>query len=87
MTELSKNTQVPQCDKTAVSGSVFLQIGMRIKIKDNSDYGADRGLIKEIKCDLPDYNGKRAFGLGSADEIWIIDDFEYCTEYPDLPMR
>ena len=23
MTELSKNTQVPQCDKTAVSGCVF----------------------------------------------------------------
>ena len=23
MTELSKNTQVPQCDKTAVSGSAF----------------------------------------------------------------
>ena len=29
MTELSKNTQDPQCDKTAVSGSVYLAF-MRI---------------------------------------------------------
>jgi len=74
-------------NKTDVGGSVFLQVGMHVKIKENSDYGKDAGKIKEIKSDLPNYNDKRAFGLGSADEIWIIDDFEYCVEYPTLSMR
>jgi hypothetical protein len=37
MTKLSKNTQVPQCDKTAVSSSVSLPKQRRVMFKFDDD--------------------------------------------------
>ena len=89
MTELSKNTQVPQCDKTAVSGSVFLQIGMHVKIIDDKiGFPMDSGKILKITNNSRPYNGKRSFELNNREgDIFLIEDFEYCVEYPDLQLR
>jgi hypothetical protein len=89
MTELSKNTQVPQCDKTAVSGNVFLQIGMHVKIIDDKiGFPMDSGKVLKITNNSRPYNGKRSFELNNREgDIFLIEDFEYCVEYPDLQLR
>lgn len=67
--------------------SIFLQIGMKVKIKDNpKDFLFDSGKEKTITKNLPNYNGNRAFGLDGDDGIWLIEDFEYCINYPNLTM-
>lgn len=73
---------------TCVSGSVFLQVGMKVKIKINvKDYLFDSGKEKTITSDLPNFGKSRAFGLDGDDGIWCIEDFQYCVNYPKLPMR
>ncbi len=74
--------------QAAVSGSVFLQIGMQVKIKNiyNRHY-LNAGKIKTITSDLPNFGSLRAFGLDGDDGIWCIEDFEYCINYPNLVMR
>lgn len=74
--------------KTNVSGSVFLQVGMKVKIKNNTkDYLFNAGKEKTITKDLPNFGKSRAFGLDGDDGIWCIEDFEYCVNYPHLEMR
>lgn len=82
-------TQIPESCLASVSGSVFLQIGMHVKIKENGNHGEDCGKIKKITKDLPLFNGKRAFELDGSEYngIWLIEDFEYCVNYPNLVMR
>ena len=49
MTELSKNAQVPQCDKTAVSKSVIFQTDLRIGNFIFADlYGETKILVESI---------------------------------------
>jgi len=76
-------------NQAVVSGSVFLQIGMHVKIKENGNHGDDCGKIKKITKDLPLFNSKRAFELDGSEYngIWLIEDFEHCIEYPKLSMR
>lgn len=77
----------PSCLGT-VSGSVFLQVGMKVKIKSNTkDYSFNAGKEKTITKDLPNFGKNRAFGLDGDDGIWCIEDFEYCVNYPHLAMR
>lgn len=72
----------------AVSGSVFLQVGMKVKIKNNTkDYLFNAGKEKTITKDLPNFGKNRAFGLDGDDGIWCIEDFEFCVNYPHLAMR
>jgi hypothetical protein len=74
--------------KTDVSSSVFLQIGMQVLIKNEKGYLKDKNTVKTITADLPNYNGKRAFELDNdRGEIWQIEDFEKCVNYPNLVMR
>lgn len=82
------NPQSQQLNIAGVSGSVFLQIGMKVKIKNNTkDYLFNAGKEKTITKDLPDFGKSRAFGLDGDEGIWCIEDFEYCVNYPHLPMR
>lgn len=63
-----------------VSGSIFLQCGMRVKIKnDKKNHPLYYGKIKTITSDLPNFGSKRAFGLDGDTGIWCIEDFEYCV--------
>lgn len=81
------NESQPSC-LGAVSGSVFLQVGMKVKIKSNTkDYLLNAGKEKTITKDLPNFGKIRAFGLDGDDGIWCIEDFEYCVNYPHLAMR
>ena len=84
--QINPDAQSLQMD---VSGSVFLQIGMHVKIKEHGNHGEDCGKIKEITKDLPLFNNRRAFELDGSEYngIWLIADFEYCIEYPNLSMR
>lgn len=85
---LSTEAQNPPLSKGAVSGSVFLQVGMKVKIKNNTkDYLFNAGKEKTITNDLPNFGKSRAFGLDGDDGIWCIEDFEYCVNYPHLSMR
>ncbi len=75
-----ENERQPSC-LGAVSSSVFLQIGMKVLIKNENTE-------KTITADLPNYNGKRAFQLDNdKGEIWQIEDFEKCVNYPNHVMR
>lgn len=68
--------------------SVYLQVGMRVKIKnDTHNYPSNANKEKTITKDLPDFNGKRAFELDGGIGIWLIEDFEYCVNYPNLKMK
>jgi hypothetical protein len=79
------NTQLPQ---SSVTSSVFLQVGMRVLIKNEKGYLKDKNTEKTITADLPNYNDKRAFQLGNdKGEIWQIEDFEKCVNYPNHVMR
>ena len=82
-----ENENQPSC-LGAVSGSVFLQVGMKVKIKSNTkDYLFNAEKEKIITKDLPNFGKSRAFGLDGDDGIWCIEDFEYCVNYPHLAMR
>lgn len=76
-------------NKTDVSGSVFLQIGMHVKIIDDKiGFPMDNGKTLKITNNSKPYNGKRSFELDNREgDIFLIEDFEYCIEYPDLQMR
>jgi len=74
--------------KTAVTSSVFLQVGMKVLIKNEKRYLKDKNTEKTITADLPNYNRKRAFQLDNdKGEIWQIEDFEKCINYPNHVMR
>ena len=87
MSTESSNTQQP-CTIDSVNGSIYLQVGMKVKIKNNpKDFLFNAGKEKTITKDLPDFGKSRAFGLDGDDGIWCIEDFEYCVNYPKLRMR
>jgi hypothetical protein len=87
MQETNNLPQNPPLQQTAVSGSVFLQVGMKVKIKNNTkDYLFNAGKEKTISKDLPNFGSQRAFALDGDDGIWCIEDFEYCVNYPHLSM-
>ena len=65
-----------------------LQIGMKVLIKTDKGYLEDSGKEKTITADLPYFNKQRAFQLDNErGATWIIDDFEKCVNYPNLPME
>lgn len=76
-------------DKGGVVGSVFLQIGMEVKIIDNKiDFPEVAGKVLKITNNLKDYDNKRAFELNNRKgDIFLIEDFEFCVNYPHLEMR
>lgn len=86
ITELEHALQLQQ---GGVSGSVCLQVGMRVKIKDDKiSFPRHYGHIKTITKRLKDYKGEKSFELDNEEgDIWIIEDFQYCIEYPSLVMR
>lgn len=84
----SMNNENTNTIKGTFSGCVFLQIGMKVKIKnDVKNYLFNAGKIKTITRDLPNFGKSRAFELDGEDGIWCIEDFEYCVSYPRLSMR
>lgn len=89
MPNKNKNTEMPQCVQTDVSGSVFLQIGMHVKIIDDKiGFPMDSGKILKITNNSRPYKGKRYFELNNREgDLFLIEDFEYCVEYPDLQLR
>jgi len=89
MPKKSNTDQKPQCVQTDVSGSVFLQIGMHVKIIDDKiGFPMDSGKILKITNNSIPYNGKRSFELNNREgDVFLIEDFEYCIEYPDLQLR
>ena len=85
--EFLENTEKQSC-KSGVNGSVFLQVGMKVLIKNEKGYLKDKNTEKTITADLPNYNGKRAFQLDNdKGEIWQIEDFEKCVNYPNNVLR
>ncbi len=67
-----------------------LQIGMRVLIKnDTANYAYNAGKVRGITKELPDFQDKRAFELDNVEntEIWQIEDFEKCVDYPNEPME
>lgn len=65
-----------------------LQIGMHVKIRSSKSLGEDSGKTKKITANLPDYNGYRAYELDNEkNAIYLAEDFEYCIEYPNLPIE
>ena len=88
MENINDKEETKALSQDAVSGSVFLQVGMKVKIKtDDFHYIFDSGKIKTITKDLPNFGKSRAFCLDGDDGIWCIEDFEYCVNYPHLAMR
>lgn len=88
MENINKEAETEPCTIQNVSCSVFLQVGMKVKVKNNNkDYPFDAGKEKTITKDLPNFCKSRAFGLDGDDGIWCIEDFEYCVNYPHLVMR
>ena len=84
----SDNTPIPESCLASVTSSVFLQVGMKVLIKNEKGYLKDKNTEKTITADLPNYNGKRAFQLDNdKGEIWQIEDFEKCVNYPNHGMR
>ena len=82
------NTEIKAENQADVTSSVFLQIGMTVKIKNQvKEYMFDSGKEKTITSDLPNFGKSRAFGLDGDNGIWCIEDFEYCINYPKLSMR
>ncbi len=86
---ISDNEETKALSQDAVSGSVFLQIGMHVKIiEDKIGFPMDSGKILKITNDSRPYNGKRSFELNNREgDIFLIEDFEYCVEYPNLQLR
>lgn len=71
-----------------VMPSIYLQQGMRVKIKNNTkDFMFNAGEIKTITKLLPDFGKNRAFELDNdSTGIWCIEDFDFCVDYPDMVM-
>ena len=71
----------------AVSGSIKLEVGMEVLIKNNTDdFYKAAGTIKKITKELSNYDKKRAFELEDEHGIWLIEDFEYCISKPNFEM-
>jgi len=88
MNKKTPTNEPPLLQKHSVSGRVFLQVGMKVKIKNNpKEYHFDAGKEKTITKDLPNFGNQRAFCLDGDTGIWCIEDFEYCVNYPELGMR
>jgi hypothetical protein len=88
MGETKKQAENQPCTIHGVGNSIFLQTGMKVKIKnDTKNYIFNAGKIKTITRILPDFGKNRAFALDWDDGIWCIEDFEYCVNYPNLSMR
>lgn len=68
---------------------MILQLGMRVKIKnDSKNFGENAGKIKIITKELPDFKNIRVFELDNDDlGLWLIEDFERCEDYPNLIME
>ena len=67
---------------------MILQIGMKVRIKKEKYYREDSGKIKKITAHLPDFDNKRAFQLDNENgAIWLIEDFEENTSYPEMSME
>lgn len=70
-----------------VMHSICLQVGMRVKIKnDTKNYMLNAGRTKVITKQLPDFDKLKAFALDNDEGIWCIEDFEYCVDYPNATM-
>ena len=67
MTKLSKNTQVPQCDKTAVMQSVM----ENIKVQENYFYKLDN--LKEVKIIWKKYDKANILEIGIEYPTAIVD--------------
>jgi hypothetical protein len=79
--------QKPQSNTGAVMPSICLQVGMRVKIKnDTKNYMFNAGKIKTITKQLPDFGKSKAFALDNDGGIWCIEDFDFCVDYPDAVM-
>jgi len=84
---MSELQQKPQSNIGAVMPSICLQIGMRVKIKnDTKNYMFNAGKIKTITKQLPDFGKLKAFALDNDEGIWCIEDFDFCVDYPDAVM-
>ena len=67
------NNQRPHCAQTAVSSSVFLQIGMKVKILNTPRlYFFNSGKEKTITSDLENFVSLRAFWLDGDDGIGAL---------------
>jgi hypothetical protein len=84
---MSELSQKPQSNIGAVMPSICLQVGMRVKIKnDTKNYMFNAGKIKTITKQLPDFGKLKAFALDNDEGIWCIEDFDFCVDYPDAVM-
>ena len=84
---MSELSQKPQSNIGAVMPSICLQVGMRVKIKnDTKNYMFNAGKIKTITKQLPDFGKLKAFALDNDGGIWCIEDFDFCVDYPDAVM-
>jgi len=84
---MSELSQKPQSNIAAVMPSICLQVGMRVKIKnDTKNYMFNAGKIKTITKQLPDFGKLKAFALDNDEGIWCIEDFDFCVDYPDAVM-
>jgi len=71
--------------------AIQLQVGMNVKIKeDKIGFPKDSGTIKTV-TNIPDrlYLGlHKQFELDNRiGDIFLIEDFEYCVNYPNHKMR
>jgi len=66
-----------------------LQIGMHVKIIDDKiGFPKDAGKILKITNHSPDYNGYKSYELDNREgDIFLIEDFECCVEYPHLKIE
>ena len=85
----NEKNEKPALSKMAVSGSVSLQIGMHVKIIDDKiGFPMDYGKTLKITNHSREYRGKKSFELNNRQgDIFLIEDFEHCVEYPQLTMR
>ncbi len=84
---MNELTQKPQSNIGAVMPSICLQVGMRVKIKnDTKNYMFNAGKIKTITKHLPDFGKLKAFELDNDEGIWCIEDFDFCVDFPDAVM-
>ena len=84
---MNKLPQPPQSNIGAVMPSICLQVGMRVKIKnDTKNFMFNAGKIKTITKQLPDFGKSKAFALDNDEGIWCIEDFDFCVDLPDAVM-
>lgn len=65
-----------------------LQIGMHVKIIDDKiGFPKDAGKILKITNHSKYFNGFRSYELDNREgDIFLEEDFQYCVEYPTLPI-